>query len=103
MAAKPKVLKKAKTVPVRRKRRVKISVPISTLTYGEKVVGVTFLPSQYPSVDEIRRLYAKIIDICNDEAKRSASQPSRHAILMQAIVQAMGAQMWAVKGFTYRG
>ena len=32
------------------------------LTYGQKAVGLTFNPSNNPKVQEIKELYAKIID-----------------------------------------
>lgn len=34
------------------------------LTYGEKAVGLTFNPSNDETVDQIKKLYAEIIDIC---------------------------------------
>lgn len=76
-----------------------------TLTYGQIAVGISFNPSGDPKVQEIKELYAKIIDLCND-FKSSAiaeGQPNsneRNRLLSIAITEAQGAQMWAVKGIT---
>ena len=35
-------------------------------TFGEKAVGLTFNPGGDPLVDKVKRLYAEIIDLCND-------------------------------------
>lgn len=36
------------------------------LTYGEKAVGLTFNPSNYPTVQKIKECYAEIIDMMYD-------------------------------------
>jgi hypothetical protein len=70
-------------------------------TYGEKAVGLTFNPSGDPLVNEIKVAYAKIIDLCND--LRALTGPNEKARLLSvAITEAQTAQMWAVKGITYR-
>lgn len=69
-------------------------------SFGERAVGVSFNPSRDPNVDEIKRLYAAIIDHLNYE--RIRVEPSERARLLSiAITEAQGAQMWAVKGFTW--
>lgn len=70
------------------------------LTYGEKSVGLTFNPSNDPKVQEVKELYAKIIDIINDSITENPSEKSR--LLKIAITEAQTAQMWAVKGITYQ-
>ena len=75
------------------------------MTYGEKAVGLTFNPSNDPQVQEVKELYAKIIDICNhltqiDGTDRSYSESHRLAKI--AITEAQTAQMWAVKAITYQ-
>lgn len=71
------------------------------LSYGEKSVGLTFNPSQDPKVQEVKELYAKIIDICND-LRTEAGQGEKGRLLSVAITEAQTAQMWAVKGITYQ-
>jgi hypothetical protein len=73
----------------------------TTMTYGEKAVGLTFNPGNDPTVDQIKKLYAQIIDICND-ARTEAGQGDKGRLLSVAITEAQGAQMWAVKGITYK-
>lgn len=71
------------------------------LTYGEKAVGLTFNPSNDPQVQEVKELYARIIDLINNSI--DATAPSERARLLKiAITEAQTAQMWAVKGITYK-
>jgi hypothetical protein len=69
------------------------------LTFGEDAVGLTFNPGGNPKVDEVKKLYAQIIDICND-ARTEAGQGEKGRLLSVAITEAQTAQMWAVKGIT---
>ena len=70
------------------------------LTYGEKAVGLTFNPSGDPKVQEVKELYAKIIDLIND--LRTPDRGEKQRLLSVAITEAQTAQMWAVKGITYQ-
>lgn len=73
------------------------------LTYGEKAVGLTFNPSNDPKVQEIKELYAKIIDLLrtvNNGPEPISEQ--HHSLFEIAKMEAMGAQMWAVKAITYQ-
>jgi len=71
------------------------------MTYGEKAVGLTFNPSNDPKVQEIKELYAKIIDILAEEKSKPCTE-QKTSMFDIAIMQAMDAQMWAVKGITYQ-
>lgn len=71
------------------------------LTYGEKAVGLTFNPSGDGDVIEIKALYAKIIDLC-DQLRKEAGPGEKGRLLSVAITEAQTAQMWAVKGVTYK-
>jgi hypothetical protein len=80
------------------------STPDREMTYGEKAVGLTFNPSGDPQVEVVKKLYAQIIDICN-ELKASAvneSNGEKARLLSVAITETQTAQMWAVKGVTYK-
>lgn len=74
---------------------------VREMTYGEKAVGLTFNPSNDPTVDKIKKLYAEIIDVCNT-ARTEAGQGEKGRLLSVAITEAQTAQMWAVKGITYK-
>ncbi len=71
------------------------------LSYGEKAVGLTFNPSNDSGVQEVKELYAKIIDKCN-ELRTEAGQGEKGRLLSVAITEAQTAQMWAVKGITWQ-
>jgi len=76
---------------------------IRGLTFGEKAVGLTFNPGGSEEVNEIKELYAKIIDKLNDK-KFGADMLSEETVRMidVAITEAQTAQMWAVKAVTFR-
>lgn len=72
------------------------------LTFGEKAVGLNFNPGGDERVNEIKELYAKIIDRLND-LRNLTEAPSEQARLASvAITEAQGAQMWAVKAITWK-
>jgi len=71
------------------------------LTYGEKAVGLTFNPSADATVDKVKKLYSEIIDLCN-ELRTEADQGEKGRLLSVAITEAQTAQMWAVKGITWK-
>lgn len=71
-------------------------------TFGEKAVGLSFNPSGDNLVDEVKRQYAKVIDVlallrCSDDL----SDETRRLCSI-AITEAQGAQMWAVKAITWK-
>jgi len=76
------------------------------LTYGQKLVGLTFNPGNNPDVDKIKKLSAELIDIMNDLRK---SQNTLHdgkgsegqRLCSVAITELQTAQMWAVKAITW--
>jgi hypothetical protein len=71
------------------------------MTYGERAVGLTFNPSGDATVNELKQLYAQIIDICHD--KREGTQDAETKRLYSvAITEAQAAQMWSVKAATWR-
>ena len=71
------------------------------LTFGEQSVGLNFNPGGNEKVNEVKELYAKIIDLCADLRKEcTPEQGERGRYLSIAITEAQTAQMWAVKGIT---
>lgn len=78
------------------------------LTYGEKLVGIKFNPSNQSEVDEIKKLMAQAIDILNKEYDyreskgEEQSYVSSHGIFNAAIADLLRAQMMAVKYLTNR-
>lgn len=72
---------------------------MNELTYGQKAVGLTFNPSGDRKVNDLKTLYATVIDIL--DAMRSDDQGQNRLIAI-AITEAQAAQMWAVKAVTWR-
>ena len=71
-------------------------------TVGEKAVGLSFNPSSIPDVDEVKRLYARIIDLCDINRADTKATPEQRRLYSIAITEAQGAQMWAVKAITWK-
>lgn len=70
-------------------------------TFGQKIVGVSFNPSNLNVVDEIKVSYAAIIDKLND-LKIETESPMQFDLAQQTITEAVTACMWAVKTLTYK-
>jgi hypothetical protein len=71
------------------------------MTYGEKAVGLDFNPSGDPAVGQLKHLYSRIIDQC-DEARAVTEDSESKRLWSIAITQAQDAQMWSVKAATWR-
>lgn len=69
-------------------------------TFGEKAVGLSFNPSGDQLVHELKALYARIIDICNE--RRGTERGEQARLYSVAITEAQTAQMWAVKAATWK-
>ena len=70
------------------------------LSFGEKAVGLTFNPAGDENVNKIKSKYAEIIDLINEIRGEDRNEKAR--LLSVAITEAQSAQMWAVKGITYK-
>lgn len=68
------------------------------LTFWEKAVWLTFNPSNNEDVQEVKELYAKIIDKLNSIRWEDRTEKAR--LLSVAITEAQTAQMRAVKWIT---
>lgn len=68
-------------------------------TFGEKAVGRKFNPSGNENVDRLKRLYAEIIDILNED--RGTYRDERARLASVAISESQGSQMWGVKAVTF--
>lgn len=73
------------------------------LTFGEKAVGLTFNPSNDPKVQELKKAFAAVIDLCNDMRPEYNGKPNEISrMLAIAITEAQTSQMWAVKAATWK-
>lgn len=71
------------------------------ITFGQKAAGVTFNPSKDPNVDEVKALYAQIIDKLN-ELRSATSSGEAKRYYSKAISYTEDAQMNAVKAITWQ-
>ena len=71
------------------------------MTFGEKAVGLTFNPSNDPTVEAIKRKCAVLIDEIDN---LRWNQPSAEIVRMAsvAITEIQSGQMWAVKAATWK-
>lgn len=70
------------------------------MTYGQRLVGLSFNPSNDPKVQKLKELYAEIIDLIVESGEgRAAVGQNIHNF---AVTEAMTAQMWAVKAVTWK-
>ena len=72
----------------------------TTLTYGEKAVGITFNPGANPDVENIKYRFAQVIDTLHERCE-ATDDAELKAMLTTAITSAQTAQMWAVKAITW--
>lgn len=74
------------------------------LTYGDRMVGLTFNPSGSAKVTRLKTLFAEIIDICANELAELDEPNGGEVgpIWREAIMRSLDAQMWTVKGATWR-
>lgn len=78
------------------------SAEITTQTFGERAVGLSFNPSGDDAVAACKREFAVAIDRMND-LRNSTENPEVKRMASVAITEAQTAQMWAVKALTWRG
>lgn len=71
-------------------------------TFGQKAVGLSFNPSNDSKVDELKSLYANVIDALNVFRHLPTTSPEQKRLASIAVTEAQGAQMWAVKAVTWK-
>lgn len=72
------------------------------LTFGQRAVGLTFNPGNNQEVDNVKRLYADIIDGLDTLRNLEGASPEVKRLCSVAITEAQTAQMWAVKAITWK-
>ena len=72
------------------------------MTFGEKAVGLKFNPGGNEKVDDVKKLFAEIIDSIERETSGSASSEMKRKLKSDAISFAIVAQMSAVKLITWK-
>ena len=72
------------------------------MTFGEKAVGLTFNPGGNEKVNDIKIMYAKIIDLIEREPDGGEYSEMKRKLKSDAISFAIIAQMSAVKLITWK-
>ncbi len=73
------------------------------LTYGEKLVGLTFNPSQDDKVAKAKQLCAELADLLHDHAARPSERSALETLLHNhAMGEILNAQMNVVKVLTLK-
>lgn len=79
------------------------SAPTRQMTYGEKLVGLTFNPSNDDKVSKAKRLFAEIADLVNDFKNEPRETTQLEATLFpHTIGEILNAQMNVVKLLTLK-
>lgn len=76
-------------------------ISMSELTFGQKAVGLTFNPSGSVPVQQIKERSAALIDTLNDY-RNATDDGEMKRMLSVAITEVQTAQMWGVKGVTWK-
>lgn len=71
-------------------------------TYGQRMVGTRFNPSELTDVDTTKQAFADVIDLLIAQVE-DGDDPDQDNIVSVAITHIMTAQMWAVKALTWEG
>ena len=72
------------------------------LTYGEKLVGLTFNPSGDEKVLKAKRLCAELADLLHEDFSNKESYPLEQQLYNHAIGEILNAQMCVVKVLTMK-
>lgn len=72
------------------------------LTFGEKLVGLTFNPSGDANVNRAKELCAELADLMNQNADPNSERPLCRLLFDKAIGDILDAQMNVVKVLTFQ-
>lgn len=73
----------------------------TNLTFGQKLVGISFNPSQDPKVDKAKKLCAELADLLNEHNESKEKTQDSQRLFSHAVGEILNAQMNAVKVLTY--
>jgi hypothetical protein len=72
------------------------------MTFGEKLVGLTFNPSGDEKVQRAKELCAELADLLNDNADPRTERPLYRLLFDKTIGDILDAQMNVVKVLTFK-
>lgn len=73
---------------------------MNELSFGQKACGFSFNPGGHPQVNELKAMFAAVVDYLN-EVRSNSVDPEVKRMASVAITEAQTAQMWAVKAVTW--
>ena len=76
--------------------------PQRQMTFGEKLVGLTFNPSNDDKVGKAKRLCADLADLLNDENNSRETSQFSQRLFSHAVGEILNAQMNVVKVLTLK-
>lgn len=79
---------------------VKNEEPKAELTYGQKLVGLNFNPSNDPTVQDLKEKAAAFLDAIHDVPSEQINV-TKQTFLKKAVEDIISAQMFAVKAATW--
>jgi len=77
-------------------------VPQRQLTFGEKLVGLQFNPSNDDKVSKAKRLCADLADLLYEDARNSETSELKNILLPATYAEILNAQMNVVKVLTLK-
>jgi hypothetical protein len=72
------------------------------MTFGEKLVGLTFNPSNDPKVQRAKELCAELADLLNDHNDNQPQSQFSQRLFSHAVGEILNAQMNVVKVLTLK-
>lgn len=72
------------------------------LSFGEKLVGLTFNPSNDPKVQKAKVLCAELADLLKEHISTKELTPLEQSLYNYAIGEILNAQMNVVKALTFK-
>ena len=78
------------------------TAPTRQLTFGEKLVGLNFNPSNDDKVSKAKKLCADLADLLNDEKMQQETSQLHELLFRHTIGEILNAQMNVVKVLTLK-
>jgi hypothetical protein len=72
------------------------------LTFGEKLVGIEFNPSNDDKVAKAKMLFAEAANLLNDHNNSTEDSRDKQRLFSHAVCEILNAQMNTVKVLTYK-
>lgn len=78
------------------------SYPEATLSFGEKLVGLNFNPSNDDKVGQVKKLFAQIADIMQSQRDLQETTQLQNLLYNHTVGEVLNAQMNCVKVLTLK-